>query len=137
MTCSCNCHYSFYFEVEIVVINRQLYFYLETPDRISACCLATCRSPVRHIDCSSDTEADHERSSAGCVCAPSWPPLGLRLPVLFLAVLDPASWPGGPGRPLRRPPVRLGLHGHHLYPQAGGGTAVLQRFLGQRWTGGL
>lgn len=111
-------------------------FYFETPRRISACCFI-CRPLVRLTDCPPNIEPDHERSSPGCVCAPPRPPRGLLLPGLLLPVPDPASRPGGPGGPLRRPPVWLGLHGHHLHTQAGGRTAVLQRVLRQRRDGEL
>lgn len=72
------------------------------------------------------------RSFSGCGSAPRRPLLGLRLPGLRLPPADPTAWPGCPGRPLRRPPVRLGLNGHHLHAQAGGGTAVCQRLLCER-----
>lgn len=137
---SMNRLYGFYFEIGIgreedfLLQSSVLLLFWNSPDlRV----LFICRPPGCFTDCPPNTDTDHERSSAGCVCAPPRPPLGLSHPGHHLPSPHPASRPGGPGRSLRRPPVWLGLHGHHLHPQAGGGTAVLQRFLGQRRTEGL
>ena len=81
-------------------------------------------------DCPPPPHADHEHSCPACAAAPR--PLPGSRPRLRLPAPDPAARPGGPGRALHRPPVRLGVHGHHLHAPAGGGTAVLQRVLHQR-----
>lgn len=65
------------------------------------------------------------------MCPPPRPLLGL-FPVWFVPDPDPAPRTGGPGRALHRARGGLGLHGHHLDPQTGGGPAVLQRVLGER-----
>lgn len=84
-----------------------------------------------------NSEFGHGRFCAGRGSAPPpGPLLGLLLPNARLPPADPAARPGGPRRPLRSPQVRLGLHGHHLHAQAGGGPAVLQRLLGERRAGG-
>lgn len=91
--------------------------------------------------CPSDTvtnsEFGHGRFCAGRGSAPPPGPfLVLLLPNVRLPPADPAARPGSPCRPLHSPPMRLGLHGHHLHAQAGSGPAVLQRLLGERRAGG-
>lgn len=89
-------------------------------------------------DTVTNSEFGHGRFYAGRGSAPTpGTLLVLMLPNVRLLPADPAARPGGPRRPLHSPPVRLGLHGHHLHAQAGGGPAVLQRLLGERRAGGL
>lgn len=79
----------------------------------------------------SNSTVDHESSLAGCLPATFWARRGL------FPGPRASTRPGRPGRPLRRPPMRLGFHGHHQQPQAGGGAAFLQRVLGERRATGL
>lgn len=80
----------------------------------------------RSSSCSLSRDSDHHGFS---VARPHLPP---RPVFVRLPVPDPASRAGGPGRALHRAPVRLDLHGHHIHSQPGGGSAVLQRVLGER-----
>lgn len=104
----------------------------ETPPRVSChSALFTCRAVPWCSGHSTTTLANGRPvSGSGSVLCESL--LDLRLPCLQVPPANPTAWPGCPSRPLRRPPVRLGLNGNDLNAQAGGGAAVCQRLLCER-----